>query len=164
MTRNPSPVYFSYSPDPSGRRPSLLGTLQYPSAADQAAGQSRTVDYQQGALSPRQSLGVSSYNGASPRAEPLDRNTKFGYQNYRCENRETRVIRGAGEHPSFEQSDGSLARSRAHIVQTDLWFCDEPGCPFRGPYINGNYERCTLGCGKPRSSRSHRETVLLRNR
>lgn len=160
MTRNDSPVYLVYPPDPSGRRPNQYTQLQYANPAQresferfEAARMSRTGCDSYSNQIPG-NTGLLSYNQTVP-----DRSA--GQPTPTARRAEPTSIRRAGDNTASASSSGGSQRSRTQPTPTRYWYCCNPGCPSNGPYIERLYENCYNGCGHRRCLGCRRQIVSL---
>ena len=162
MTRNDSPVYFFYPPDPSGRRPSPLTELQYVNPAQRSAQQSHSAAEHSVSVSgrPDQSMQQVLCNSTyEPRHHIMDPNTRPSYENLTTRP----IIGGGGNHASPESSyGGSSSRSYPQPTRTLCWFCCRQ-CVHPGPYTSSLYATC-LGCGYPKCSQCSEVVLEVRDR
>lgn len=155
MTRNSSPVYPFYPPDPSGRRPSRLTELQYVNPAQREAERIRPVSVQGPSsvyCQPEQHL------VCNPPSEPHHHIMSSSTHSYYDHPSTRRTNSGAGLYtPSGSGNGNNPCRSHPQPTRTLYWYCCQR-CACPGPYLSSLYASC-LNCGVQRCSRC-REVVL----
>lgn len=156
LTRNGSPIYLSYPPDRSGRRPSEHTLLQYASPAHFATSQ--------GPESARYSRASSAHQQNDDNRSWTSPQRTMGNATTMARRGSTPVIRGGGDYTSSEGSNRTTTRPRTQPTRTRYWYCCTPGCPSPGPYIESIYDNCALGCGALKCPDCRREIVSLRER
>ncbi len=156
LTRNGSPVYLSYPPDRSGRRPSEHTLLQYASPTYLAT--------TQGPESARCYRATSAYQQNDDNRNRTSPQRTTGNATTRVRRGSTPVVRGGGDYTSSGSSNSTTTRPRTQPTRTRYWYCCTPGCHSPGPYIESLYGNCVLGCGALKCPDCRREIVSLRDR
>lgn len=161
MTRNNSPVYFFYPPDPSGRRPSERTLLQYANPAERAADQGRGGDqqYQQN-ISPRLNSTSQPRLSQQNQHSALDL-TPTSSRRHAGESYENSG--NAGGNSSLSRSNNSGHHSRTEPQRIEYWRCCQPGCGQVGRYISRIHVTCIAGCRRPRCLQCSSETEISRD-
>lgn len=163
LTRSKSPVYLFYPPDSCGRRPSALSELQYTNPKDRAMDEARIS-------AQKQPSNISCYQNPAPRSDTPGRQAEYNAYNNRAFHDPSsartytdRAIIGAENHSFSRSSNSENPQEHTRTTRERVWYCDQPGCPYTGPYSEDLYEDCALGCHARRRDFSY-ETVNVRNR
>lgn len=90
---------------------------------------------------------VSSQYGSSQISDDRSFNT-YGSNQYSSIQQSQQVVTQPRSHTTFENSDGGSFRPPP--PDPYVWYCVEPGCGYRGPYLKALYSNCALGCEAPR--------------
>lgn len=163
MTRNESPVYLMYPPDPSGRRAHEAIQLQSAGPSQRAAYETnpratntrRVTTPQPSEASPPtastrqmqgQMLRTSATSGASK--STID---------------ERPIIRSASDYTSSEGSSEAIPRQHTPRTRTVFWHCCQGRNSDHGPY-NGALCQSCLTCGHQLCAYCRQEIVVVRDR
>lgn len=163
MTRNESPVYLMYPPDPSGRQANQAIQLQYAGPSQKAAYDTYTsVTRACGAPRPQSSEPTPQTTSAPEDRWPMPKNTT-GSQASGYQVNETRIVRTASDYTSSEGSNGSNPHRHTPSTHTMLWYCCQGRGSDHGPY-NVRLCRSCLTCGHQTCLYCRQEAVVVRDR
>lgn len=158
LTRNESPVYFMYPPDPSGRRANQANQLQYAGPSQRAAYDTYTsATRARGATTPQSSKATPQTTSARQDQGPISRNTATSQVD------DGYIVRTASDYTSSESSNGSNPHQHTPRTRTMLWSCCRGRDSDHGPY---NVRLCCscLSCGHQPCQYCRREVVVVRDR
>lgn len=163
LTRNASPLYLVYPPDPSGRRPNEYTQLQFASPAQREAYE-RSEAARLPLAGPIQWPNEQPHHAGLAMTNHTAPQWMMGAGTMTAGTARPTVISGGGDYTSSEGSNGPRSRPPTQPTRTRYWYCCTPGCIYPGPYIEDLYDNCIHGCGAVRCSRCRREIVSLRDR
>jgi len=164
MTRDRSPVFTLYPPDPAGRRPSERTILQYAGPNDRSS--SSSASYVPEAVAGRGSGTTFTRSDAQYQQQYLIATSQATHVSNGSGHTSSvqHTVSGGGDYSSSEGSPGQHQRFRPPVVLTRQWYCCTSGCTFRGPYNYNLYENCALGCGHIRCPTCEQEVIRVRDR
>lgn len=163
MTRNESPVYLMYPPDPSGRRANEANQLQYAGPSQRATYDTYTsVTRARGARTPQSSEATPQTTPTRQDQGPISRNTATSHAS-RSQVDDGHIVRTASDYTSSESSNGSNAHQHTPRTRTMLWYCCHGRDSDHGPY-NVRLCRSCLTCGHQPCVYCRQELVVVRDR
>lgn len=163
MTRNESPVYLMYPPDPSGRQANQANQLQYAGPSQRAAYDTyASVTQAREATTPRWSEAAPQTTLPREDQGSIPRDARTSYVS-RSEIDGRHIVRTASDYTSSESSNGSNPHQHTPRTRTMLWYCCRGRGSDHGPF-NVHLCHSCLTCGHQPCLYCRQEIVVVRDR